>query len=142
MADRAVSTTLSYVLTLTITAMLASGLLIAAGSVVEDRQETVVRDELEVAGNQLASRLMAADRLVETGAEVVTVQVPLPDSVAGSGYTVAVEPASDRIVLEATGVETSVSVSYATHTGVAAASLSGGDLEIALDGGQLEVRSA
>lgn len=141
--DRAVSTALGYVLTLGITSILISGLLIAAGGVVDDRRDATVRNSLEVAGERLVTNLMAADRLANASATTaVTVDVDLPERVAGTGYVVSVAPGSSTVVLEADGPDVTVSVSYATSTPVAAASVRGGDLRITLNAGTLEVASA
>lgn len=143
--DRATATTLSYVLTLGITAVLISGLLVAAGGTVESQREATTREALEVVGQQLSSRLMAADRLVEAGATELTVRGSYPEAIAGSTYTVTVAggppSAPAEITLAANGVRVRVTVRAATHTPVADASLAGGDVEIVLTGGQLEVRS-
>ncbi|WP_435066298.1 DUF7266 family protein [Halobaculum sp. EA56] len=141
--DRATATTLSYVLTLGITAILISGLLAAAGTTVETQREDTTREALEVVGQQISSRVMAADRLVASGASAVTVRGTYPESVAGSTYSVVVRSGPPpEIELTATGVDVSVTVGAATRTPVADASLSGGDVEIVYTGGQLEVRGA
>lgn len=141
--ERAVSTTLSYVLTLSITAILASGLLIAAGTFVDNRQEEVARDELEVVGEQLASRLMAADRLAASGADEVVVTTRFPETIAGSRYRIDVQPGSDRIVLTATSIDAQASVSYTSRTTVADVEVSGGELRIVLTpADELEVKTA
>ncbi|PSQ04092.1 hypothetical protein BRC97_11840 [Halobacteriales archaeon QS_6_71_20] len=121
---------MSYVLTLGITALLISGLLIAAGGTVEQQREETTREALEVVGQQLTSRLMAADRLVAANATDVVVRGSFPDSVAGSTYSVAVRSGSPPTV-----------VLNATRTDVDA-SLSGGDIVVVYAGGRLEVRSA
>lgn len=144
--DRAVTATLSYVLTLSITMVLASGLLIAAGGLVEDRRDAAARDELSVVGERLASQLMAADRLVGTGATSVAVTAPLPETVAGSTYAVTVnESGSDLIVLHTTGqsLDVTVRVAYAASTPVAGSNVASGTVTVLLTGsGELEVRAA
>lgn len=139
--DRGTATALSYVLTLSITALLASGLLLAGGSAVEDQREATTRDAMEVVGQQIASRVAAADRLAATGATEVTVRGSFPDALAGSTYSVRVRSGSPAtLVLNATGVDASVTVTVATGTPVAAGNVPGGDVEIVLTGGTLEVR--
>jgi len=144
--DRAAATTLSYVLTLGITALLISGLLIAAGGTVEQQREETTREALEVVGQQLTARLMAADRLVAANATDVVVRGSFPRRVAGSTYSVAVRsgspPTPPTVVLNATTTDVSVTVTTATTTSVADASLSGGDVVIVYTGSRLEVRSA
>lgn len=142
-SDRAVSTALGYVLTLGITTILISGLLIAAGTAVEDRRDATTRASLDVAGERLASNLMSADRLAETsGSRTVSVAADLPTRIAGNGYLVTVDPGNETLVLESDGPDVTVRVSYITTTPVDAATVRGGDLRVVLSGGSLEVRSA
>lgn len=142
-SDRAVSTALGYVLTLGIATILISGLLIAAGTTVEDRRDGTTRSSLDVAGERLASHLMAADRLAETsGSREVSVAAPLPSRIAGSGYAVTVDPANSTLVLESDAPDVTVRVDFTTSTPVDAATVRGGNLRIVLSGGSLEVRSA
>ncbi|WP_430505042.1 DUF7266 family protein [Haloparvum sp. PAK95] len=141
--DRAVSTTLSYVLTLSITALLASGLILAAGSTVESRQQSVVDEELKVIGQQFASKMLAADRLATNGGETVRVELTAPSQVAGSSYRVTVsdgDPATLR--LEARNVDVDVTVTVPVDTPVVDTSFRGGNARIVLTDGELEVRSA
>lgn len=141
--ERATATTLSYVLTLAITAVLASGLLIAGGGVVENQRQETTADALEVVGQQLGSRLAAADRLVNAGDANVTVRGSYPDTIAGSTYAIEVRAGPPtRLVLTATRVDASVTITVATETPVATGSLAGGDVVIVVRGGDLEVRAA
>ncbi|GAA0195121.1 DUF7266 family protein [Halobaculum roseum] len=141
--DRGTATTLSYVLTLGITALLISGLLVAAGGAVESQREDTTRETMEVVGQQLSSRLMAADRLVAAGGSEVAVRGAYPGTVAGSTYSIAVEPGSPATIeLTATGTRVSVTVAAPARTPVAETTVSGGDVEIVYVGGQLEVREA
>lgn len=141
--DRAVSTTLSYVLTLSITAVLAAGLIAAAGTTVENRQESVVEEELEVIGQQFSSKMLAADRLARNDADEVRVEVAAPNLVAGSSYRITVTDGSPAtILLESNSVDVAVTVAVPVRTDVAETSLRGGDVQIQFTaGGKLEVRS-
>lgn len=144
--DRATATTLSYVLTLGITALLISGLIAAAGGTVDRQREDTAREAMEVVGQQLASRLMAADRLAETGASEVTVRGEYPETLAGVAYTITITGGGGgtptTIVLSSAQLDGTVTVTAATRTPVANASVSGGDVDIVLVGGQLEVQSS
>jgi hypothetical protein len=140
---RAVSTVVSYVLALAITATLISGLLLATGELVDGRQETTAQAGLEVSGERLAAAVMAADRLAATGPNAAAVEVALPRQVAGSTYTVTVDTAPGAtIYLESGATDTNVSVSVATRTDIAETTARGGDLEVVFSGGALEVRLA
>lgn len=143
--DRGVSTTISYVLTLAITVVLTGSLLFAVGGALDDRAETTARDELEVSGQHLAARLMAADRLAETGADTVVVRGTLPARTAGSPYTIAVQTGGgdQEIVLNATEMDVSVRVEFVTRRTVVETTIRSNEFEIVLtDAGELEVRAA
>lgn len=143
MTDRGVSVALNYVLSLAIATVIVSGLLFAAGDIVGDRQEAVVRGELRVVGEQIASSLASADRLARTGGETVALEVATPDRVGGLGYTITIDPTESEVVLATSDPSVVVSVPYRSVTTVLASETTGGDVEIVLTvGGELEVRSA
>lgn len=140
-SDRGVSTTLGYVLTLVITAVLVSGLLVGTGQYVDGQRERVVDRELSVLGERVAARTADADRMVRAGdgTEAVRVRVDLPRTVAGGSYRVAVSdpsgatgtPAAHDITL--TSGDQSVTVRVRTGTDVETGTLAGGNLVIAYD---------
>jgi hypothetical protein len=143
-ADRAVSTTVNYVLALAVLTMLIGGLFTATAGFVGDQQERAARTELSVLGNRLGADLAAADRLAADGGDGTTValRVPLPRTVAGSDYRVAVEP-DDPTTLRLTTTEPAVAVTVTvrTRTPVASGTVSGGPLVVRYDDGdgRLEV---
>lgn len=140
---RGVSTTLSYVLTLSITALLISGLLIGTGTLVEDRRESVARDELRVIGQHASARFMAADRLAATDPTELVVEGQFPDQVAGSTYTVRVNSSSpqSRLYLSASDIDAAVEVSFVTRRPLVETTVIGGDLQMTLTAaGELEVQ--
>lgn len=142
---RGVSTVVGYVLALAITAALVGSLIAATGSVVDDRREVTAYTGLEVVGERLAAKLMAADRLARTDAKDVTVRVDLPAKVAGGSYTVEVNDSKTdpHFVLTSTTADTTVRVNFTNSTPVVGRTVSGGDLEVVLtDAGKLEVRGA
>lgn len=118
MNDRAVSSTLNYVLSLSIATLLVTGLLIAGGSFVEDRQEEVIRSELTVVGQQIASDINRADRLLTAGGGSTTVAVnqSFPKRITGTGYDIQLEPGDDRLVLRSVDPEVEVEVHVATES--------------------------
>ncbi|MFB6167458.1 MAG: hypothetical protein ABEJ43_01270 [Haloferacaceae archaeon] len=140
--DRGVSTTVSYVLTLAITAILISGLLVAVTGVVDDRRDQTGRNALNVIGERIAANLMAADRLAETDPEATVVTVRLPERISERGYSVTIDGGAEEIVLTLGGSQTTVTVSFAAEP-VVDATVRGGDLRIVLTpADELEVRSA
>ena len=142
-SDRGVSTVVGYVITLGITTVLISGLLIAAGGAVDDRQDATSRDALDVIGQRIASNLMAADRLAETDPGTTVVDVRLPSRIAGSGYRVTVNGSASELVLESNRADATVHVPFVTGTDVTDTEVVGGDLRIVLTAAdELEVRRA
>ncbi|EMA18584.1 DUF7266 family protein [Haloarcula argentinensis] len=133
--NRAVSTTLSYTLSLAIASILVSGLLIAGGNFVENRQEQVIRDELEVIGQQVASDIARVDRLVVAADNDPTVRLnhAFPARVSGSGYRVSIDPAADELTLESTSPEVSVTVSLKTRTDLGDSTAGGGVVTVFYD---------
>ena len=147
MTDRGVSVSVNYVLTLGIATLLMTTLLFATGNIVDDRLESSTRSELEVVGERVASSLMAADRLAQTGSSVVEVETRAPDRVAGLQYTVTLNATSQQVVLETADPEVVVRVPFDNTTAVAESSASGGRVRIVLadPGGSdeaLEVQSS
>lgn len=132
--DRAVSTTLNYVLGLGITFVLITGLLIAGTGFVEDQRESAMRAELQVLGQQLATDLAMADRLAATTSadnRTVTIRRNLPSRVAGKGYTVSVEGGQyPHLVLETDGADVSVQVNVTNRTDVTMTEVSGGPVQV------------
>lgn len=111
MRTRATSTTLSYVLTLAIATLLVAGLILAGGTFVEEHREQVVRQELRVVGEHLASNVEQVDRYAGSSSNLDTARVEqtLPPSVTGSAYTVSLTD-SDELHLNATRPDISVVV--------------------------------
>lgn len=132
--DRGTSVTLGYVLALGITVLLVSGLMVAAAGFVEAQQRSTVRSELRVAGEQLAADVTQADRLANTtNGGRVWVRSPLPDRVAGAGYTVNVTHVSGRqyvLTLQATSPSVTVTVGFTSSTPVATETVRGGDVRV------------
>lgn len=138
-ADRGVSTTLGYVLTLAITAILISGLLIAGGTLVEDQRDRVAQEELAVSVEQLAAGLNEGDRLAQSAdGGAMRVRVWLPGRVAGGAYTLEIsneptgadQPARATIVAVAQNANARASVSLRTGVPVANRTLLGGPVVV------------
>lgn len=86
---RAVSTTISYTLTLGITTLLITGLLIAGGTFLETHKDETTRTELTVISQQLAGLISSADGLAgSTDEGSFTMRRDLPDTVAESTYVI------------------------------------------------------
>lgn len=140
--ERAVSTTLSYVLTLAIATLLITGLIIAGGTYVDSQREQVIRDELTVTGQQIASDIERADRMVRAGDSVATVRTnqSFSNTVTGTPYRVTLDDSADAVVLNATNPDVTVRVALAVETDLADDnSVLGGDLQVRYTGSELEV---
>ena len=135
---RGLSTALGYVLTLGITVILVSGLLVAGGNFVDDQREEVVRTELEIVGEQVATHVNAADRLNESGVGEtnVTIEQRFPPSVVGSAYRINLEEDDQRLRLKTTNPSVEVTVPLASTTTIADSSASGGQIVVEYDQGQ------
>jgi len=134
--DRAVSTTLSYVLSLGIATILVAGLLMAGATFVGDSRETVVRNELTVIGEQIASDVERVDRLVGAGDGASTVRLTqeFPREVTGSTYDVVLDPTTDpRLELQATDPSVTVAVPLATERAVGDSFADGGPVAVRYD---------
>jgi hypothetical protein len=139
---RGVSSPLGYVLTLAITALLVTGLLVAGGNFVADTREQVVRQELEVVGQHVASNVEMADRLVRAGDDPTTVAVngDLSERVTGSTYRVELVAQPDPYLrLNTTRPEVSVTVTLDNRTDLGASDVGGGDVSAVYDDAEDEV---
>lgn len=140
---RAVSVTVGYVLMLVVAGLLLGTILTAGSGLLQGQSEQVVDDELTVVGSQLASNLHEADRLAQvahqdsnatgTSTGVVSLDVGLPETVAGTGYRIEID--AETITLRTSNPTVETTVSYpATAVPVdAAGELSGGDLRVTYD---------
>jgi hypothetical protein len=138
--DRGLSVTLGYTLTLSITAVLIAGLLIAGGTLIEDQRRAIASDELTVSGQQLAGGFEDVDRLAAAADDgTVRVNVWLPDDVgAGGGYSLRVvnhptpadQPARATVVVTAETIDVSRNVSFRTQHPVTNRTLPGGPVTI------------
>jgi hypothetical protein len=132
MTDRGVSTTLNYVLTLSIAALLVGGLLIAGSGFVTTQRDVVIQEEMRVVGHQVASNVEQADRLVDAsdGSTTVLVNQTFPDSVARSQYDVRLDADANQLILTSTSPEESVRVNVTTNTELVDSSADGGEISV------------
>jgi hypothetical protein len=92
--DRALSSTVSYVLAVGITAVLVTSLVFAMGGFLEDESERATRQQLESLGARLADDVAAADRYSRVGGNV-TVEADAPERVVGNSYTIELGSGSE-----------------------------------------------
>lgn len=139
-SERATSVALGYVLTLSITTILVSGLFITAGSVVDGQRQQATTQELTVHGERLAADLATVDRLARTGS-TVELERELPAAVVGATYRIGID--GERLVLRSERADGSVTVSFVAERDVEIAggdSLGGGPVVIAFEDETIEVR--
>lgn len=137
--DRAVSATITYVLTVAITTVLVSGLIVTAGSVVEDQRRSALHDELGVVGERIAAEFTSADRLVQGGDDpAVRLQTDHPRRLVGERYTVELKTGSEPpctrsqcLVMNASDV--TVTVPFTTRTAVRPGAVQGGRVVVRYD---------
>lgn len=154
MADRAVSTAVSYALILGIVTLLLVGLTTGFAPLVESQQADATHATLEVLGNDVAGDIASADRLAVTAGSngTVVLRTRLPDRVGGSPYEIEIDEANEtdderlyEITLTSIDPETSATVQVRTRTEIdvgAMDTLDGGHLEVSFDGERLVVEDA
>jgi hypothetical protein len=159
--DRAVSTTVGYVIALVITAVLISGLLTAGGAFLDGQRDQVAREEMTVIGERTAAGVVDADRLASTsdGQGTVYLRVSLPRQIAGATYAVGVnnttapgaaasQPYAYDLVLRSNSIGIRETVPVRLHHELRVQAVTGGDVVVAFvdtdgDGrGELELRKA
>lgn len=142
--DRAVSTTLTFVLILTIVTMLISGLFLASSSFVNDQRDRAIRTEFDVIGQRVAADLTATDRLVKAGGSGHSIQIKetLPNTVANAPYQITIrdntiDTNNHKVTLFFTtsSPPINVSITLRTQTEVKETSVPGGDIVIEYDDG-------
>jgi len=141
MADRGVSTVVSYVLLLGIVAILASALIGGFAPLVVNQQQGAAQSTLQVLGNDLAGDVESVDRLAtEAGTNgTVVLRSRLPRTVAGSPYEITIERLGATGVYELRfhTVDFPTNTSVRVRTRVPVRERTG---SAALDGGTLRVR--
>lgn len=131
MTDRATSTTLSYVLTLTIATLLVGGLIVTGSSFVEDRREEVIRQELEVIGEHITGNIDQVDRFARASGDlsVAEIEQAFPEDVTGSTYNIKLVDGGGNdptLFLNSTQPAVSVSVNVTAVSPITATSTADG----------------
>lgn len=147
--DRAVSISVTHVLTIGITTILIAMLLIAGSSVLEAQTDRSVDSSLETVGERLAGEIDNVGRMVDTGADGVSVTAKHPRTVSNTGYTVELQTDCDAPLLDgdtdcvrlsASDVDVVVYVPLADGVDIDdGSSVSGGTIEIVYDDTEDEI---
>lgn len=134
--ERAVSFTVSYVLTVAIAVLLVGGVILAAGQTVKSQRESTVRNAATVAGDQTAATVMTVDRLVRASNESnltnVTTVLSLPETLAGQPYRVSLNSTDgeDFVVVETDSPSIAVRTPLVVELPVQNATVVGGDIRV------------
>jgi FlaG/FlaF family flagellin (archaellin) len=87
--DRAVSVTVTHVLTIAITTILIAGLLTAATGLLDSEQNRAGNREMRSVGETLATELVTVSETAQDqGAETARLETTQPDAVVGDGYKI------------------------------------------------------
>lgn len=149
--DRAVSVAVTHVLTVGITAILISGLLLGASSLLETQQERSAENALNTIGERLGSEITNLDQQATAG-ETASINTSHQRQVAGSQYTVTLLDSgcstyplidsSPCVVLESQGEDVTVAIPLSEDIEVEDdVTVTGGPIEIVYDGSKITVRS-
>ncbi|ELY70024.1 DUF7266 family protein [Natrinema versiforme] len=89
--DRAVSITITHVLTIGITTILIAMLLTASGTMLESETERSADSSLETVGERIADEIGNVDQIANETDDTVTLTTEHPRTVASSRYTVELQ---------------------------------------------------
>lgn len=148
MSERAVSTTVSYVLALAVATILVGGLIVAGSTFVEERREAVVEQELRVVGEHLAGNIEQVDRYARAPQTVEAARITqtYPSRVTGSGYVVTLrgDVSQPQLQLNASNPDVRVTVNVTVQEDVATESVANGGRIVAVydtGAGELEIQN-
>jgi hypothetical protein len=102
--ENAVSITIGFILTFSITVLMLVTILSSFYSLMDQAEQTVMRDEFEIHGNDIAVRIANMDTMVgnaaNSGSDVdeIRYELSLPDRIAGKPYSVEFDNSSKDIV--------------------------------------------
>ncbi len=137
--ERAVSSTVTYVLTIAITTILLSGLITAAGGLVGDQRAQATRNELGVVGERIVAELTNADHLVQAGTDpAVRLRTTHPRRIVGAPYSVELKtggepPCAHPQCLVLSTSDVTVSVPFDNATAVKPGTVDGGAVVVTYD---------
>lgn len=147
--DRAVSITVTHVLTIGITTILIAGLLTSAGAMLETETQRSTDASLETIGERMADEIGNVDQIATTGSGNVNITTDHPRTVSNSRYTVEVaedceapllDGTADCLILTASNTNVVVHVPIKTNADIdTTSSARGGTIEIVYDGSADEI---
>lgn len=123
--DSAVSITVGFILTFSITVIILVTILSSFYSLMDTAEQTVMRDEFEIHANDIAVRIATIDTMIGTatnsGSDVgeLEYELSLPDRIAGKAYSIEFDNSTEDIVfISQDRDETRVKVPYYTENTV------------------------
>ncbi|OPY25180.1 MAG: hypothetical protein A4E23_00120 [Methanomethylovorans sp. PtaU1.Bin073] len=120
--DTAVSISVGFILTFVISVIALVTVLTSFYTLMDRAEQTVMRSEFEIHGNDISMQIASIDSLVavmnNSGAYigVLEYELNLPDQIAGEHYSVSVVNSSHEIMLQSRDkAETKVMIPYSTN---------------------------
>jgi FlaG/FlaF family flagellin (archaellin) len=148
---RAVSVTITHVLTIAITTILISGLLIGTGTLLDNQKDRATYDEKSTIGDRLATEITAVDQAAQRadGPSTVTVQTEHPRRLSGGQYFVTLYDddagecntwGPDQCLVIESGQTDNVEVPLTVETDIdTSTTVQGGDIWIHYDGSKITI---
>ncbi|WMW26208.1 hypothetical protein RE474_05715 [Methanolobus sediminis] len=120
--DSAVSITVGFILTFSITVIILVTILSSFYSLMNTAEQTVMREEFEIHANDIAVRIATIDTMIGTashsGSEVdeLKYEISLPERIAGKTYSIEFDNSTKDIVfISQDRKETRIKVPYYTE---------------------------
>ena len=120
--ETAVSISVGFILTFVISVIALVTVLTSFYTLMDRAEQTVMRSEFEIHGNDISMQIASIDALVavmnNSGAYmgVLEYELNLPDQIAGEHYSVSVVNSSHEIMLQSSDkAETKVMIPYSTN---------------------------
>lgn len=110
---RGASITVTYTMTVAISAVLIMGLLVSAGGLVDRQRDRATQLQFEDIGTKVTSELVSVDQFVTaTGDDSVSNRLTLPTHVAGNPYDLILETSGSAATLTVSSGGASSSVAF------------------------------
>lgn len=120
--ETAVSISVGFILTFVISVIALVTVLTSFYTLMDRAEQTVMRSEFEIHGNDISMQIASIDALVavmnNSGAYmgILEYELNLPDQIAGEHYSVSVVNSSHEIMLQSSDkAETKVMIPYSTN---------------------------
>lgn len=120
--DNAVSLSIGFILTFSITVLILVTILTSFYSLMNQAEQTVMRDEFEIHGSDIAVRITTIDSIVgsatDSGSEIRSIryEMSLPDKIAGERYSVQFNNQTQELIFSSEDrKETTVKIPYSTE---------------------------